>query len=71
MGYPNAMLFHTAFHGGNTTRFMLLKMALDSKELAKFFDLSESQLGVATFGNGAKTESVNARSKRKRIPLVL
>ena len=46
MGYPHAMLFHTGFHGGYTTRFTLLKRALDSKELAEFFDLSESQLGL-------------------------
>lgn len=35
MGYPNAMLFHTAFHGGNTTRFTLLKMAMDSEGLSE------------------------------------
>ena len=42
-GYPDGMLFHTAFHGGYTTRFLLLKTALRSDELAKYFALTEGQ----------------------------
>lgn len=41
--YPGGMLFHTAFQGGYTTRFLLLKAALRSNELSKFFALDERQ----------------------------
>src|SRR5579862_2555095 len=41
--YSGSMLFHTAFHQGVTTRFLLLKAALHSEELAKHFKLNEQQ----------------------------
>lgn len=41
--YPGGMLFRTAFHRGYTTRFLLLKAALRSNELHKFFSLDERQ----------------------------
>ncbi len=44
LGYPNAMLFHTAFHGQNTTRYLLLKSSLRSEVVAKWLDLSEEQI---------------------------
>lgn len=42
-GYPGSMLFHTAFHGGMTTRFVLLKTALHSEEFAKHLSLDDQQ----------------------------
>lgn len=42
-GYPNGMLFHTAFHGGFTTRYLLLKTAVRSTELSDYLSLSQEQ----------------------------
>src|SRR5262245_31684580 len=43
VGEPGSMLFHTAFHGGMTTRFVLLKTSLHSEELAKHLSLDDQQ----------------------------
>ncbi len=43
-GDPGGMLFHTAFHENVTTRFLLLKTAPHSKELAKSLALDDQQL---------------------------
>jgi hypothetical protein len=42
-GYPGGMVFHTAFHGNTTTRFLLLKTALHSKQLREYLLLNENQ----------------------------
>ncbi len=41
---PGGMLFHTAFHGEVTTRYLLLKTAVHSKEVAKNLRLDEQQI---------------------------
>ena len=41
--YPGGMLFHTAFHEGYTTRFLLLKTALHANQLSRHLDLDEQQ----------------------------
>jgi hypothetical protein len=43
-GYPNGMLFHTAFHGGKSTRFVLIKTIAANASLAEDFGLTASQI---------------------------
>jgi hypothetical protein len=47
--WPGGALQHTPFHGGHTTRFLLLKCCLKSKVLANHLKLSDKQL--ATVGD--------------------
>jgi len=42
-GYPGGMVFHTAFHGPYTTRFLLLKSAAHSVEFCDYLELSKEQ----------------------------
>lgn len=43
-GYPNGMLFHTAFHGGKSTRFVVIKTIAANASLAEDFGLTASQI---------------------------
>jgi len=45
-GYPNGLLFHTAFHGNKTTRFLLIKAIASEDRLAKEFALSAAQIAA-------------------------
>ena len=42
--WPGGALFHTAFHRGYTTRFLLLKKCASSPVIADYLELTENQL---------------------------
>jgi hypothetical protein len=45
-GYPGSMAFHTAFHRGITTRYLLLKTATELPALRGYLGLNEQQIGL-------------------------
>lgn len=44
LGYPNGYFFQGAFQGNVATRFLILKAAIQSKDVANALELTESQL---------------------------
>jgi len=71
-GLPGGMLHHTAFHQGVTTRYLLLKAANRSKEIANYLNLSQQQLETirqlrpATMNAGEGTD-LNAQPDEQSI----
>lgn len=47
-GYPGGMPFHTAFHRGITTRYILLKTATELPAVRNYLDLNARQLGAVS-----------------------
>jgi hypothetical protein len=45
-GYPGSMAFHTAFHRGITTRYLLLKTATELPALRDYLALNDQQIGL-------------------------
>ena len=58
-GYPNGLLFHTAFHGNKTTRFLLIKAIASVDRLAKEFALSAEQIAAINELQPINTASSN------------
>jgi hypothetical protein len=61
-GYPGGMAFHTAFHFGITTRYLLLKTATELPEVRDYLGLDAEQIGVISRLQALKLDATQAKA---------